>query len=111
MSALQSVMSQLVISIRCNCITPAAELDSKQGGQCAAAPVRTCFQAGCLRCALCMTHLFVYDNAFIDPRGDNSNCHIDIILIFMNENYNQLKRKIHVFFASYRKYFNQIQFS
>lgn len=31
MSALQSVMSQLVISIRCNCITPAAESDSKKG--------------------------------------------------------------------------------
>lgn len=33
MSALQSVMSQLVISIRCNCITPAAESDSKKGGR------------------------------------------------------------------------------
>lgn len=31
MSALQSVMSQLVISIRCNCITPAVESDSKKG--------------------------------------------------------------------------------
>lgn len=66
MSALQSVMSQLVISIRCNCITPAAASDWKKSGQICLVWLRTGTSA-----SLVMSRMFVH-NTFNYPSEDNS---------------------------------------
>lgn len=121
MSALQSVMSQLVISIRCNCITPAAESDSKKGGRrvdlgslpahwhrCKRAhkqDVSVALSAWCIFLSITMPLLIVC-------LEDNSICHIDIILIaeWKLQTVNKKQRKEECFFsASYFKYLNQVQ--
>lgn len=73
MSALQSVMSQLVISIRCNCITPAAESDSKKGGRIWVVRLRTGTGANAV------TSRIFTRSTFIDPLGDDSICRINSI--------------------------------